>query len=92
MALRRLGAPESVVYLLAPLDVEDEVHIITVCGVTYDAPGLEKGSEAQGGVKQGTPEGPSAPFAWLAVNGIVWTEVDRISTETYYFFKNRSLT
>ena len=82
IALRRLGVPESVVDFLAALDEKNEVHIITSYGVTYDTPGLEKGFEAQCGVKQGTPEGP---FVWLAVNDIVWTEVERTSTETYQY-------
>ena len=80
IALRRLGVPESVVDFLASLDEGNEVHIISPYGITYDTPGLEKGFEAQCGVKQGTPEGP---FVWLAVNDIVWTEVDRISTDQY---------
>ena len=80
IVLRRLGVPKTVVDFLASLDEGDEVHIITSHGVKYDTPGLEKGFEAQCGVKQGTPEGP---FVWLAVNEIVWTEVARISTEAF---------
>ena len=60
--------PESVVGLIASPDKGNEVHIITSYGVTYDTPGLEKGFEAQCGVKQGTSE---EPFEWLAVNDIV---------------------
>ena len=51
-------------------------------GATYDTPGLEKGFEAQCGVKQDTPEGP---FIWLTVNDIVWTEVSEISEEKYHY-------
>ena len=65
---RILGVPESVVNFLASLGVENEIHTITAYGATYDTPGLEKGLEAQCGVKQGTPEGP---FVWMAVNDIV---------------------
>ena len=82
IALRRLGVPESVVDFLVSLDEGNEVQIITKYGVTYDTPGLEKGFEAQCGVKQGTPEGP---FVWLAVSDIVWTEVERISTEAHQY-------
>ena len=51
--------PKSVVDFLASLDEGNEVHIITSYRATYDPPGLEKGFEAQFGVKQGIPEGPS---------------------------------
>ena len=78
ITLRRLGVPESVVKFLAPTDEENEVHIISSYGITYDPPGLEKGFETQCGVKQGTPEGS---FIRLAVSDIVWTEVSRISSE-----------
>ena len=86
IALRRLGVPKSVVKFLADIDEGNEVHIITSYGVTYDTPGLEKGFEAQCGVKQGTPEGP---FIWLAVNDIVWTEVSRIADEQYIYEPRR---
>ena len=79
-ARRRLGVPGSVVDFLTSIDEENEVHIISSYGTTYDTPGLEKGFETQCGVKQGTPE---APFIWLAVNDIVWTEVERVSTEQH---------
>ena len=69
--------PESVVGFLASLDEENEVRIITSYRVTYDIPELEKGFEAQCGVKQGIPEGP---FVWLDMNDKVWTEVILIST------------
>ena len=59
-------------------DEENEVHIISSYGITYDTPGLENRFEAQCGVKQGTPEGP---FVWLAVNNIMWTEVELVSSK-----------
>ena len=86
LALRRLGAPKSVVQFLAEIDDGNEVHIATSHGVTYDTPGLEKGFEAQCGVKQGTPEGA---FIWIAVNDIVWTEVSRIAHEKYIYEPRR---
>ena len=67
---------------LASLGEGTGVHIITKYGVTYDTPGLEGGFKARCGVKQGTPEGP---FVWLAANDIVWTKVERISTEAYQY-------
>ena len=82
IALRRLGAPESVVDFLASLDEGNEVHITTKHGATYETPGLDGGFQAQYGVKQGTPQGP---FVWLAVSDIVWTAVERISTEVYQY-------
>ena len=88
IALRRLGVPESVLQFLAGIDDGNEAHIITSYGVTYDTPGLEKGFEAQCGVKQGTPEGP---FIWLAVNDIVWIEVSRIANESYIYEPRRGL-
>ena len=86
IALNRLGVPESVVRLLAEIDDENEVHIITPYGITYDTPGLEKGFEAQCGVKPDTPEDP---FIWLTVNDIVWTEVSRIAHEKYHYEPRR---
>ena len=70
------------VSFLASIDEENEVHIISSYGITYDTPGLENGFEAQCGVKQDTPEGP---FIWLAGNDIAWTEVERVSTELYRY-------
>ena len=67
---------------LASIDEGNEVHTISSYGTTYDTHGLEKGFGAQRGVKQGTPEGP---FIWLAVNDIVWTEVERVSTGQYRY-------
>ena len=87
-ALRRLDVPEAVVKFLADMDGGNEVHIITSYGVTYDTPGLEKGFEAQCGVKQVAPEGP---FIWLAVNDIVWTDVSRIADERYIYEPRRGL-
>ena len=43
IALKRIGIPESVVRFLAEIDDENEVHITTSCGATYDTPGLGKG-------------------------------------------------
>ena len=51
LALPRLGVLESVVQFLAEIDDGNEVHIITSYGATCDTPGLEKGFEAQCGVK-----------------------------------------
>ena len=44
IALRRLGVLESVVDFLVSIDEENEVHIISSYGTTYDTPGLESGS------------------------------------------------
>ena len=51
IALKRLGASESVVQFMAEIDDENKVHIITSHGTTYDTPWLEKCFEAQCGVK-----------------------------------------
>ena len=37
-----MGVPESVAKFLASIDEENEVHIISSYGVTYDTPDLEK--------------------------------------------------
>ena len=44
IALRRPGAPESVVGFLASIDKDNEVHIISSYGTTYDTPASKKGS------------------------------------------------
>ena len=41
IALKRIGVPESVVRFLAKIDDENQVHIITSYGITYDTPGLD---------------------------------------------------
>ena len=63
MALRKLGVPESVVKFLASLDEENEVHIITSCGVTYDTPDMEKNSNHSAEWSKEHPKRPSC--GWL---------------------------